>query len=126
MPHTRTAIDAAFATASLLVDVARLNSHRVPYDREVELVIDNYDRHFLPAEGGAEDPDDPLPDTMWFIPEPKHARKDPEPIPDGINTAMSDIGGAGGGGAAEAVEAAWEQVQKMLWRDRAHRVGMRE
>jgi gamma-glutamyl hydrolase len=77
IPHTRTAIDAASLTASLLIDVARLNSHSVEYSEQVKLVIDNYDRHFIAAEGSL-DEDDPLPDTLWFVPQPKNARTDPE------------------------------------------------
>lgn len=77
IPHTRTSIDAASLTASLLIDVARLNSHSVEYEDQVKLVIDNYERHFIAAEGEL-DEDDPLPDTIWFVPQPKNARSDPE------------------------------------------------
>jgi hypothetical protein len=79
IPHTRTAISAAALTAQLLVDMARLSSTQgVPYDRQVKLVIDNYERHFLPAEGDQGPSDDPLPDTLWIVQPPKHARPDPE------------------------------------------------
>ena len=80
IPHTRTAIDAASLTASLLIDVARLNGHSIDYPEQVKLVIDNYERHFVAAEGPL-DEDDPLPDTLWFIPKPKNARTDPEDYP---------------------------------------------
>ena len=84
IPHTRTAIDAAYATASLVVDIARLNSHSITYPEEVKLVIQNYDRHFVAAEGPL-DEDDPLPDTLWFVPQPKKARKDPEEPPKALD-----------------------------------------
>lgn len=83
IPHSRAAMDAAGATAALLVDVARLNSRTLPYEDQVSTVIDNYDRHFVAAEGPL-DEDDPLPDTLWFIPPPKKARPDPEPVPEGL------------------------------------------
>ena len=80
IPHTRTAIDAAYATASLFVDVARLNSVSIPYHQQVKIVIENFDRHFIAAEDPL-DEDEPLPDTLWFVPKPKHERKDPEEPP---------------------------------------------
>jgi gamma-glutamyl hydrolase len=89
IPHTRTAIDAASFTASLFVDVARLNSHSVEYPEQVKLVIDNYDRHFVAAEGKL-DEEDPLPDTLWFVPKPENARTDPENYPFSIVEGASD------------------------------------
>ena len=77
IPHSRTAIDVAAATASLFIDVARLSSHSVPYREAVRLQIDNYERHFVAVEQPL-DEEEPLPDTIWFIPTPKNPRQDPE------------------------------------------------
>jgi gamma-glutamyl hydrolase len=77
IPHSRTAIAAAAETAGLFVDIARLNAHSIPYQDQLKLVINNYERHFVAGEGPS-DEDDPLPDTLWFIPEPRRAREDPE------------------------------------------------
>lgn len=120
IPHSRTAIDAGYATASLLVDVARLSSHKVSYEHEVKLVVQNFVPHFLPAEGGQEDPEDPLPDTMWFIPEPKHRRKDPEPVPDIIDVDDTDAGSQ----VNDALAAALAKAEGLLWRGRAGLKGL--
>ena len=78
IPHTRTAIEIGFAIADLFVDVARLNDHKMEYKQEVKEVIDNYERRFLASEQDQESSDDPLPDTLWLIPEPEETRSDPE------------------------------------------------
>ncbi len=63
MPHTRAARAAGFYTADLFVDVARLSEHSVEYGRQLELVIDNYERRFLaPADL---EYDEQVPDSMW-------------------------------------------------------------
>jgi gamma-glutamyl hydrolase len=74
IPHSRTAIQTAWSTASVFVDVARLNNHFVPYKRQVKMMIDNYHRHFLAADS-IEKRFEPLPDTLWFIPNPKRPRE---------------------------------------------------
>lgn len=102
IPHNRAAVDAAAATAALLVDVARLNSHAVPYEDQVRLTIDNYDRHYVAAEGPL-DEDDPLPDTLWFVPPPKKARKDPEAVPEGLIDGGDTAEGGGEEGFVAAV-----------------------
>lgn len=77
IPHSRTAIETAAETAGLFVDIARLNAHSISYNNQLKLVINNFKRHWVAGEGPS-DEDDPLPDTLWFIPEPRRARKDPE------------------------------------------------
>ena len=95
IPHTRTAIDTAYATASLIVDVARLNAQSSKYEEQVHAVIENYDRHFVAAEGPL-DEEDPLPDTLWFVPQPRHPRKDPEEPPKEIDVDPEEGRGVGG------------------------------
>lgn len=90
IPHTRTSIDAASLTASLLIDVARLNLHSVEYKDQVKMVIDNYDRRFVAAEE-VFDEDISLPDTLWFVPVPKNARSDPEKDYEIYSTGSSDV-----------------------------------
>jgi hypothetical protein len=53
--------------------VARLSEKETPYERQLELAIDNYERVYVAAReprGG----DDALPDTLWLIPPPREPR----------------------------------------------------
>jgi hypothetical protein len=55
------------------VSVARLSEKETPYERQLELAIDNYERVYVAAReprGG----DDALPDTLWLIPPPREPR----------------------------------------------------
>lgn len=69
IPHTRTSVDAGYMTAQLLVEVAKLNSHTIPYDEAVSMVIQNYERVFIASDPKEVESRDPLPDTVWMIPD---------------------------------------------------------
>jgi len=69
IPHTRTSVDVGYFTAQLVVEVAKLNSHKVPYDQQVRSVIQNFDRVFVAADPEEVESRDPLPDTLWMIPD---------------------------------------------------------
>ncbi|KAI8111716.1 hypothetical protein M9435_004215 [Picochlorum sp. BPE23] len=69
IPHTRTAIDAAYASAQIFVETAKLNPEKIPYKDQVKLVIQNYEQVFIASDPEEVKSRDPLPDTVWMIPD---------------------------------------------------------
>lgn len=69
IPHTRTAGDVGYSTAQVFVETAKLNARQIPYEDQVDIVIQNYERVFIAADPEEIKDRDPLPDSVWMIPD---------------------------------------------------------
>jgi gamma-glutamyl hydrolase len=69
IPHTRTAGDVGYRTAQVFIETAKLNARQIPYADQVGIVIQNYERVFIAADPEEIKERDPLPDSVWMIPD---------------------------------------------------------